>query len=97
LAISAYGLTVCGSRLCPRFAPPRMEGYAMTLRALSCATHAICYTARMDTENTPAPDIAPAADDAAAEAELPEEVGGKKRLEPTRYGDWELNGKCVDF
>lgn len=19
------------------------------------------------------------------------------RLEPTRYGDWELNGKCVDF
>ncbi len=21
----------------------------------------------------------------------------KPRLEPTRYGDWELNGKCVDF
>ena len=21
----------------------------------------------------------------------------KLRLEPTRYGDWELNGKCVDF
>ena len=19
------------------------------------------------------------------------------RLDPTRYGDWELNGKCVDF
>ena len=21
----------------------------------------------------------------------------KERLDPTRYGDWELNGKCVDF
>lgn len=20
-----------------------------------------------------------------------------ERLEPTRYGDWEMNGKCVDF
>ena len=51
----------------------------------------------MDTENTNIPATAPAADNAATEAALPEEVGGKKRLEPTRYGDWELNGKCVDF
>lgn len=29
--------------------------------------------------------------------EMPEEIGGKDRPEPTRYGDWELNGKCVDF
>jgi hypothetical protein len=21
----------------------------------------------------------------------------RPRLDPTRYGDWELNGKCVDF
>ena len=25
------------------------------------------------------------------------EKGGRKGPEPTRYGDWELNGKCVDF
>ena len=25
------------------------------------------------------------------------ETPRKERLEPTRYGDWELNGKCVDF
>lgn len=25
------------------------------------------------------------------------EVGGPKGLEPTRYGDWELNGRCTDF
>ena len=25
------------------------------------------------------------------------EVGGPKGLEPTRYGDWERNGRCIDF
>lgn len=28
---------------------------------------------------------------------MPVEKGGRKGPEPTRYGDWELNGKCVDF
>lgn len=26
-----------------------------------------------------------------------EETGGPKGREPTRYGDWEIAGKCVDF
>ena len=44
---------------------------------------------------------------ASGEAILPEppilnpesskESGGPKGPEPTRYGDWEINGKCVDF
>ena len=25
------------------------------------------------------------------------EVGGRNGPEPTRYGDWENNGRCVDF
>jgi len=26
------------------------------------------------------------------------EIGGRKKgLEPTRYGDWEKNGRCIDF
>ena len=25
------------------------------------------------------------------------EIGGPKGLEPTRYGDWEKSGRCVDF
>ena len=25
------------------------------------------------------------------------EIGGPKGLEPTRYGDWERNGRCYDF
>ncbi|MEQ1531551.1 MAG: succinate dehydrogenase assembly factor 4 [Methylococcales bacterium] len=28
---------------------------------------------------------------------VPEEIGGSKGLEPTRYGDWERNGRCTDF
>ncbi len=27
----------------------------------------------------------------------PKEVGGRQGLEPTRYGDWEKNGRCIDF
>lgn len=26
-----------------------------------------------------------------------EEFGGPKGLEPTRYGDWERKGRCIDF
>lgn len=25
------------------------------------------------------------------------EIGGREGLEPTRYGDWEKNGRCIDF
>ncbi len=38
-------------------------------------------------------DAAP--DDKASEAT--KEVGGRDGPEPTRYGDWEVNGICVDF
>lgn len=27
----------------------------------------------------------------------PKEIGGPKGPEPTRYGDWEKNGRCSDF
>ena len=26
-----------------------------------------------------------------------DESGGPKGLEPTRYGDWEKSGRCIDF
>lgn len=28
---------------------------------------------------------------------LPKEIGGRKGPEPIRYGDWEKNGRCIDF
>ena len=37
-------------------------------------------------------------DDTAAEAsERPREIGGRKGPDPTRYGDWEKGGRCIDF
>jgi len=50
-----------------------------------------------DKSSTPAdPARAPGA--TAPEGPLrPPEVGGPKGLEPTRYGDWERKGRCVDF
>jgi len=49
------------------------------------------------------PDAPPAGDGTAepdpAVAETPKakEIGGRKGPDPTRYGDWERNGRCVDF
>jgi len=34
---------------------------------------------------------------AAAEAQLPKELGGRNGPEPVRYGDWERKGIAVDF
>jgi hypothetical protein len=31
------------------------------------------------------------------EEDKPEETGGPKGPEPTRYGDWEIGGRCSDF
>ena len=37
-------------------------------------------------------------DDTATKTEdRPKEVGGRGGLDPTRYGDWEKAGRCVDF
>lgn len=32
-----------------------------------------------------------------AKPEKPAETGGPPGPEPTRYGDWTIGGKCVDF
>ncbi|HZX23752.1 MAG TPA: DUF1674 domain-containing protein [Woeseiaceae bacterium] len=42
--------------------------------------------AREEAENAPLP-----ADDA------PKEIGGRQGPDPTRYGDWEKGGRCIDF
>jgi hypothetical protein len=46
---------------------------------------------------TPAP--LPDAGDAASGATVPQapEHGGRGGLDPVRYGDWEKNGRCIDF
>jgi hypothetical protein len=45
---------------------------------------------------TGTPEHAPT-DIAAPQPKRPREIGGPKGPEPTRYGDWEFNGRCTDF
>jgi hypothetical protein len=39
----------------------------------------------------------PAATQKPEPVKMPREIGGPKGPEPTRYGDWEKNGRCTDF
>lgn len=48
----------------------------------------------VDEKEEPVPPPAPEPE---AKPEKPAEVGGPKGPEPTRYGDWEKNGRCIDF
>lgn len=36
-------------------------------------------------------------DSASADKDRPKEIGGRGGLDPTRYGDWEKAGRCIDF
>lgn len=42
-------------------------------------------------------DLPAVADTPAAAPRLPREIGGPAGPEPTRYGDWERKGRCIDF
>ncbi len=56
-------------------------------------------------KSAPAPELNPdpvPTDPAAAAAvapatPAPREIGGPPGPEPTRFGDWEKNGRCIDF
>lgn len=40
----------------------------------------------------------PIVKDDQAPSDTPKEIGGRTSgLEPTRYGDWEFKGRCIDF
>ncbi|WP_348640519.1 DUF1674 domain-containing protein [Nitratireductor sp. XY-223] len=65
----------------------------------------------MDTDPAPGGhlrDLPPAAQRALAEAEArrkarggekkpPKEIGGRGGKDPARYGDWEIDGRAIDF
>ena len=54
-------------------------------------------------QTTPTPDdeaeapLVPQAPVPAEQPEAVEEFGGRGGLDPVRYGDWEKNGRCIDF
>jgi len=47
---------------------------------------------------SPSPDVRAAnADSSAGDESKAREFGGPSGPEPTRFGDWEKNGRCIDF
>ncbi|MGH8584533.1 MAG: DUF1674 domain-containing protein [Gammaproteobacteria bacterium] len=57
---------------------------------------------RITITNTAAPGIPQSPEPAntakpSAEVAAPREVGGPSGPEPTRFGDWERRGRCIDF
>jgi hypothetical protein len=53
----------------------------------------------MDTkpDAKPDPETPASTQPTAVQPPKPREIGGPKGPEPTRYGDWEVNGRCTDF
>jgi hypothetical protein len=45
----------------------------------------------------PPPEARPAPAPGAPAPVLPKEIGGRDGPEPTRFGDWEKSGRCIDF
>jgi Protein of unknown function (DUF1674) len=54
------------------------------------------HTDRESSTATPEPPLPPAVLPGVC-ATRPREVGGPPGPEPTRFGDWENKGRCIDF
>ncbi|MGY0798717.1 DUF1674 domain-containing protein [Lysobacter sp. A286] len=53
-------------------------------------------TSETDSEASPGTP-APRTPETTATPLVPVEHGGRSGPDPTRYGDWEKNGRCIDF
>lgn len=53
--------------------------------------------AEIDDAVEPSADDSRVDDTASEDGDRPKEIGGRGGLDPTRYGDWEKNGRCIDF
>jgi hypothetical protein len=50
-----------------------------------------------DAQDVERDDSDPGGDSAPRETTGGREIGGRKGPDPTRYGDWEKAGRCIDF
>ena len=50
-----------------------------------------------ENDRAPSTDTESPGQGGAANEIRPREIGGRDGPEPTRYGDWEKNGRCIDF
>ena len=59
-------------------------------------TEADALLANAPLANAPLADR-PTSAEAQRQVAQPREVGGRDGLDPTRFGDWEVRGRCIDF
>jgi hypothetical protein len=53
---------------------------------------------QQDQPGSPTADASTAKPQSPSEAAVrPREIGGREGPDPTRYGDWEKGGRCIDF
>ena len=70
--------------------------YSLAIDSNSIGPIVMSKTKTEETTENPEPSV----EDAAIDGNLVEqqkEYGGPRGKEPTRYGDWEKNGRCIDF
>jgi hypothetical protein len=82
------------------FRPPNQGSIKAAALPNRTVPYIIVPMAKPDSAETNAP--APVANpttkpEADAGKKRPREIGGPSGLEPTRYGDWERNGRVSDF
>ena len=78
---------------------PLGSGYTTDARRLK-ETRPVMKSSNETGSRNQAPATAPEPDTDENLGQQPQcqrEVGGPKGLEPTRYGDWEKGGRCIDF
>ena len=96
LRLRGFGTHFSG-KLC---AVTRIAKTSAIMSSQAPAAEAATATAPVDLEQTAGlVHTADVVDGAAAQPNSgpPREIGGREGLDPTRYGDWELRGRCIDF
>lgn len=68
------------------------QGFWHNCRAMQRLSSTATESVQTESGQLPTPDPKPQ-----TPAAQPEEFGGPAGPEPTRYGDWEKKGRCVDF
>jgi hypothetical protein len=71
---------------------PAADHTAAPFSGKLCSVMSTC-----EDKNRIEPATQPAEGEQIIAAQAPLEIGGRKGPEPTRYGDWELRGRCIDF
>ena len=71
------------------------HGFWQTCRMRGSPRQAQAPADEAETEETPGHQ--PPATSGEMTLEKPREVGGPEGPEPTRFGDWERAGRCIDF